>query len=290
MQISRLLMTASAAILVSAAGLGQSASDTVFQIHPVTNLVNNGGPIIDSVINVTNSGASIGMNFAVNSGPGPFGNGGGFVNFGTVPSQNNYSIVGYGNICVNLYAFSFDEQLQSCCSCQLSPNAIGSWDVLSDILSNTLTGAKPKDLVIKLVSTLFNGSLAQVVPGTGVTTFVNIPTGVCNPGTAGQPVSILNTGFPSTTSTSTNLIPNSVLAPGMIAYARTQIPIGASIFYTGGTESAFVPATLSMGTGTVYAGEPSPKKELDNITALCAFNQVNGSGTGVCKACALEGK
>ena len=37
------------------------------------------------------------MNFAVNSGPGPFGNGGGVVNFGTLPSQNNYSIVGYGN-------------------------------------------------------------------------------------------------------------------------------------------------------------------------------------------------
>ncbi len=283
MQVRSLLMVASAAILVSTAAFGQSASDTVFQIHPFTNLV-----ATDGVINVTNSGASIGMNFAVNSGAGAFGNGGGVVNFGTLSSQNNYSIVGYGNLCVNLYAFSFDEQLQACCSCELSPNALGSWDVAADIESNTLTGVRPKDLVIKLVATLWNGSLAQVVPGTGVTTFVNIPTGVCNPGTAGQPVSILNTGFPSTTSTSTNLIPNSVLAPGMVAYARTQI-LGAPGNYNGGTESGFEPATLSMGTGTVYAGEPTPQKELDHITALCNFNAVNGSGPGLCKTCRTGG-
>ena len=40
MQVRSLLMVASAAILVSTAAFGQSASDTVFQIHPFTNLVN----------------------------------------------------------------------------------------------------------------------------------------------------------------------------------------------------------------------------------------------------------
>jgi len=265
------LMVASAAILVSSAAFGQgSASDTVFQIHHFTNV-----NAIDGFINVTNSGAAIGMNFAVNSGSGPFSSTPVSFFGGTA---NNYSIVGYGDICVNAYVFSPDEQLQSCCSCHLSPNALGSWDVAADLTSNTLTGVHPKDVIVKLVATLWNGSVAQVVPSTGATTFASVLTSTCDATKAGVPVSLFNIGFPALTSASINLVPNSVLTPGMIAWGRNQ-----------GSETGFEPATLSMGTGTVYVGEPTPQKELDRLTALCAFNTQNGSGTGVCKTCRVGG-
>ncbi len=59
-----------------------------------------------------------------------------------------------GNICVNVYAFSPDEQLVSCCSCLITPNGLISLAVDSDLLSNTLTGIRPSSVTVKLISSL----------------------------------------------------------------------------------------------------------------------------------------
>ena len=83
----------------------------------------------DAVINITNPG----FNGASLNGPG----------FGGAA----------GNICVNVYAFSPDEQLISCCSCLITPNGLVSLSVNSDLISNTLTGVRPNSVVVKLVNT-----------------------------------------------------------------------------------------------------------------------------------------
>ena len=96
----------------------------VFQVRYASNLTSG-----DSVINLTNNG----FNGASLSGPG----------FGTA----------VGNICVNVYAFSPDEQLVSCCSCLITPNGLVSLSVNNDLVANTLTGTRPNSIVVKLVAT-----------------------------------------------------------------------------------------------------------------------------------------
>src|SRR5207253_9925974 len=79
----------------------------------------------DSIVNITNTGANGSPLF----GPG----------FGT-PA---------GNLCVNVYAFSPDEQMVSCCSCLVTPNGLVHLTANNDLVSNTLTGIRPNSIVIK---------------------------------------------------------------------------------------------------------------------------------------------
>ena len=96
----------------------------IYQVRYAANLTEG-----DGVINITNTGA----NGASLTGPG----------FGGEA----------GNICVNIYAFSPDEQLIACCSCLVTPNGLSSLSVVNDLLSNTLTGVRPNSVVVKLVNT-----------------------------------------------------------------------------------------------------------------------------------------
>ena len=57
-----------------------------------------------------------------------------------------------GNICANVYTFSPDEQLISCCSCVVTPNGLVSLSANSDLVSNTLTPAHPTSIVVKIIS------------------------------------------------------------------------------------------------------------------------------------------
>ena len=141
----------------------------------------------DSVINITNTGA----NGAALNGPG----------FGGAA----------GNICVNVYAFSPDEQLVSCCSCLLTPNGLVSLSVNSDLISNTLTGVRPNSVVVKLVNTAAGAGFT----GTSCTNSAALAGG---------------TSFP--------------LAGGMLAYGTTIH--GAPVAGTFGVaETPFLKATLS---------------------------------------------
>jgi len=172
-----------AATALSAVAVAQNpiTADSPFQVRYASNLT-----VGDSVINITNTGA----NGASLFGPG-FG--------GAV-----------GNICVNVYAFSPDEQLQACCSCLVTPDGLVSLSVVNDLISNTLTGIRPSSVVIKLISTLA--------------------------GTGGSGTSCTNSAANATIA---------ALATGLAAWGTT-IHAGA----TGGfqtTETAFTPSTLSAG-------------------------------------------
>ena len=103
---------------------GNAQSDTSFQVRYAANVT-----LGDSVVNLTNTGA----HGAPRNGPGIGGP--------------------VGNLCINAYAFSPDEQLIACCSCLVTPNGLVSLSVVNDLIYNTLTGIRPNSLVVKLLST-----------------------------------------------------------------------------------------------------------------------------------------
>ena len=99
--------------------------DSPFQVRYASNL--NVG---DSVINITNTGAR-----------------GAGLQAGTSASIT-------GSLCVNVYAFSPDEQMISCCSCPVTPNGLRSLSAQQDLINNTLTPAVPTSIVVKLLATV----------------------------------------------------------------------------------------------------------------------------------------
>ena len=112
------------ALAVGALAQPNTTEDHFFQVRYASNL--NVG---DSVINITNSGAR-GAGLAAGT-----------------------SAATTGAICVNVYAFSPDEQMISCCSCPVTPNGLVSLSARQDLISNTLTPAVPTSIVVKLLAT-----------------------------------------------------------------------------------------------------------------------------------------
>lgn len=194
---------------------------------------------------------------------GPPGTGGTFqvrylsnlnVGDGVVDIVNNGQLTGPGgvggNICVNVYAFSPDEQEISCCSCLLTPNALANLSGRNDLISNTLTPAVPTSIVVKLLAT---------IPGTGA-----------GPGVIGGPTNgtVCNAAFPFAAAN---------LAQGLDAWATSVHALpGPPVGNFGVTETPFTRSTLSPA-------------EITRITALCQFNTINGSGFGICRSCRFGG-
>lgn len=185
------------AIVVSMAAFAQITADSPFQVRYAANL-----NVADSIINITNTGVN---------GDLPYGPG--VITPGVAP----------GNICVNVYAFSPDEQMVSCCSCLVTPNGLVSLSVYNDLRSNTLTGVTPNSMVIKLVSTL---------AGTG--------------------------GSATSCTASAAALATATIVPGLAAWGTTAhvpgsaaVPAAVSPFQI--TETAFTPATLGAAEVTSLA-------------------------------------
>lgn len=203
------------ALVLAIAASAQITADSPFQVRYAANL--NLG---ESYINVSNTGA----NGAPLLGPG-FG--------GAV-----------GNICVNVYAFSPDEQLISCCSCLVTPNGLVNLGVNRDLTSKTLTGVIPTSVVVKLVSTIA--------------------------GTGGTGTSCTNSAATATAG---------ALAAGMVAWGTTlhATPVAGT---TATTETAFTPATLSAGELASITGRCASIIGNGSGFGICASCRAGGLGGG----------
>jgi len=193
-----------------------------FQIRYVSNLA-----VGDSVIDITNDGQ-------------------GAVADGVVGMITNAS-----NLCVGVYTFDANEELQACCACLVTPNGLASLSAQA-INSTSLTGENPTSLVVKLLAWSTTAGASSTAP----------------PGTPAPP-----------TSSSCNPATPGTLSAGMHAWGTTvhALPAGSPSTYTV-TETEFSPALLSAA-------------EYAHITQFCEFNQINGSAqSGQCKGCASGGQ
>ena len=168
-----------ALVVITMANAQFVAVDSPYQVRYAANL--NLG---ESVINITNSGAR-----------------GADIYWGTTASTT-------GAICVNVYAFSPDEQMVSCCSCPVTPNGLVNLGAVRDLISNTLTPAVPTSITVKLLATVPVG-------------------GSCSRSAAG--------------------VVAATLAPGMLAWGTTIHAAPTTPVTYAVTETPFAPATLSAG-------------------------------------------
>ena len=106
-------------------------ADDTFQVRHATNL--NMG---DSFVDFTNSGATV---------------------------ANGQS----SNLCANLYTFDPQEEMVSCCTCSVTPNALQSVSVVNALINKPLTPNIPTAIVIKAIATAGASCNPSVIdPGT----------------------------------------------------------------------------------------------------------------------------
>jgi hypothetical protein len=165
--------------------------DTSFQLHYAANLNS-----ADSFIDIANTGG----NGASATGPG----------FG----------LAVGNMCINVYTFTPDEELFACCSCLVTPDATFSLSAQNDLISNPNTGEHPTSITVALLATLAGSggtgsSCTNSAALATTTSFPLAPTGMLAWNTGAQPA-------PS----STQAITESPFLPAVLSQAELTSIVG----------------------------------------------------------------
>jgi len=199
--------------------------DWAYQVKYAANL-----SIGDAYFDIMNTGAS---------GAAPLGPGTGL---GTALNPVT------GNLCVNVYTVDPNEELISCCSCLITPDATVHLTALTDLASAaiTATGVAPPSISVKLIATLAGAG------GTGSSATA-----------CADSAALANTAafpFPPTDR-------------GLAAWGTSlHPPVGSGPYLT--TETPFTTAVLSGA-------------ELVSLTGRCASIIGNLSGHGQCISCSL---
>ncbi len=225
---------------ITSVNFSGSGVEDAFQVSYASQL-NEG----DSVINIVNAGTS-------NTS-------------GEIAALKSFAdpAIGAGNICVNIYVFNPDEELETCCSCPLTPNElisfayIGSINGAPGLLSNTANLSKTSftSAVTKLVSTVGN-SCNNVAPTGG-------PNGTPGNVTAAQPITTATLAAGLTAWTTHSHLTNGP------ANADGTLPVNI-------TERKFAEKGLSQG-------------EANFLANTCASFVQNSSGAGICSCPTQDG-
>jgi hypothetical protein len=79
-------------------------------------------------------------------------------NAGTVAADNDTSDDSAGTLCANFYSFDPNEEMQTCCSCPVTPNGLKSLSVNDDIIAKNLIVNPSTAITVKV---LFNSRAAN---------------------------------------------------------------------------------------------------------------------------------
>ena len=201
-------------------------------------------------------------------------------NAGTVAGTTPLTGVGVaaGDLCVNFYLFTPDQQLVGCCSCRVTHN---------EIIYENFGGPNGNAATQWGVPTSVGGSgvpglLWNTTFGPGRYPFNSAVLKIVAT-RATRPVGCSNTVFNPVTSTPGNItaanITGADLAPGMAVWATHSHPTNGAILPNGA-----LPVTITETEGQ-YKGLSAG--ELAGLTSLCLTIQNNGSGNGQC-SCPTE--
>jgi hypothetical protein len=70
-----------------------------------------------------------------------------------------------GTLCANLYTFDAAEELVSCCTCTVTPNALESVSVRTSLVSFTLTPSIPTSVVVNVLASTGQCNAAALTAG-----------------------------------------------------------------------------------------------------------------------------
>ncbi len=222
-----------------------SGLEDAFQVNYASQL-NNG----DSVLNITNAGTS-----AVTT---------------SLTAAPNTS-AGMGNICVNIYVFNPDEELEACCSCKLTPNELISFAYIGPLPGPH--GTSNPGLLANTANpslTSFTSAVTKLVATNGATCNNTAPTTGPN-GKAGNVTAAVPFGTVTT----------NTLAAGLTAWSTHSHPTNGAVLPNGNlpvnvTETRFEPKGLSQG-------------EANFLANTCATFVNNSSGAGICSCPTNDG-
>lgn len=74
-------------------------------------------------------------------------------NAGSMSTGNNPADDSSGTVCANFYSFDPNEEMQTCCSCPVTPNGLASLNVNEDIVAQNLIVNPSTAITVKLVFT-----------------------------------------------------------------------------------------------------------------------------------------
>lgn len=92
-------------------------------------------------------------------------------NAGTASTGGNPADDSSGTICANFYSFDPNEEMQTCCSCPVTPNGLSSLNVNEDIVAQNLIVNPSSAITVKVLFTLKSAQNAG---------------GICDPSKAGK--------------------------------------------------------------------------------------------------------
>ncbi|MBS1874898.1 MAG: hypothetical protein JSU00_16895 [Acidobacteria bacterium] len=75
-------------------------------------------------------------------------------NAGTMSSGSNATDDSTGTICANFYTFDPNEEMQTCCSCPVTPNGLSSLSIMDDIMAQNLIVNPSSAITVKVLFTL----------------------------------------------------------------------------------------------------------------------------------------
>ncbi len=203
-----------------------TAATNFFQLRYATHIQSG---FDGDVINITNDGSSSPL----------------------APGGAGSATTSSGNLCIGVYFFDPNEELQACCACEVTPNGLISLSVKANN-ANNLTSEFPDSEVVKLLA----WSATSTATATG---------------------SIFGPGSPIQATPGASIC--NAAAPGPLA----------SGLQAWGTSLHTVPSGFAM-TETPFSKGSLSAFEYSRLSSFCSYNQFAGSGNyGQCKGCQSGG-